>query len=176
MSAEKGIPVLIEALARIGSEPVHCVIVGTGPEESAIRRLVRARKLTQQVTFAGFIPSVNEAIEAIDALALPSVWPEPCAAVVSQAMAMSKPVVASATGGTPELVAHAVTGLLVPPGNPDALADALKTLACDPELCRSLGSAGLERVREKFTLGRMVDRIEDLYYEALGPRSSLSRC
>ena len=63
-------------------------------------------------------------MNALDVMTLPSTWKEPCAAVVQQAMALSKPVIGTNTGGTPEMIADGETGLLVPPGDGEALADA----------------------------------------------------
>jgi glycosyltransferase involved in cell wall biosynthesis len=82
-------------------------------------------------------------------------------------MAAGKPVVATRVGGVPEVVVDGVTGLLVPPRNPEALADAILRLLRDPELRHRMGQAGQERVRRHFSVDQMVRRTEVLYEELL---------
>jgi glycosyltransferase involved in cell wall biosynthesis len=82
-------------------------------------------------------------------------------------MAAGKPVVATRVGGVPEVVVDGVTGLLVPPRNPEALADAILRLLRDPDLMRQMGQAGQERVRRHFSVEQMVRRTEVLYEELL---------
>jgi glycosyltransferase involved in cell wall biosynthesis len=86
---------------------------------------------------------------------------------VLEAMAAGKPVVATRVGGVPEVVDDGVTGLLVPPRDPDALADAVVRLLRDPNRMRRMGQAGLERVRRHFSVEQMVRRTEALYEELL---------
>lgn len=92
----------------------------------------------------------------------PSIWPDPCPTVVMEAMAVGRATIASNIGGLPDLVDHGTTGLLVPPGDAAALADAIKTLLDDPALCSSMGSAGLAQV-ERFFASTVVARIESEY-------------
>ena len=101
---------------------------------------------------------------------LASTWAEPCAAVVQQAMALSKPVIGTNIGGTPEMIADGETGILVPPKDADALAKAIAELADDPARRAQMGAAGKERADALFTLRRMTDRNEALYYEILKGR------
>ncbi|MDX1932264.1 MAG: glycosyltransferase family 4 protein, partial [Capsulimonadales bacterium] len=119
--------------------------------------------------FAGFRADVNNAMNALDVHVLASTWAEPCAAVIQQAMALGKPVIGTDIGGTPEMIVEGETGFLVPPGDPSALAEALTRLRDDRALGIRLGAAGRERCERLFTLGRMVDRIENVYWEALAP-------
>ena len=113
--------------------------------------------------FTGFRDDVNNAINALDIVAVPSTWNEPCSAVVQQAMALRKPVIGTRAGGTPEMVVEGETGLLVPPSDADALADAIAALAGDAFLRRRMGQAGRARVEQLFSLQVMTDKIEDLY-------------
>jgi glycosyltransferase involved in cell wall biosynthesis len=87
-------------------------------------------------------------------------------------MALARPVVASRCGGLAESVVHEGTGLLVAPGDAEALASALARLLADPELSARLGRAGPERVRERYHVDAMVDGYERIYREILdeGPR------
>jgi len=82
---------------------------------------------------------------------------------VLEAMAHGRAVVATPVGGTPEVVADGETGLLVPPRDPDALADALRRLLDDPDLRRRMGEAGRRRVAADFTAERMADRVLAVY-------------
>jgi glycosyltransferase involved in cell wall biosynthesis len=89
-----------------------------------------------------------------------------------EAMAVGLPVVATAVGGTPEVVVDGVTGLLVPPREADRLAEAIATPLRDRALRQRMGQAGLERVRECFSVGQMVSRTEMLYRELLKERAA----
>jgi len=102
----------------------------------------------------------------------PSVWPEPCATVVMEAMSLAKPVVVTDIGGMPDLVAHGETGLLVPPGDVGALADAMKTLLIDPEMRRRMAAASLDTV-EKLKAKSVVSRIERVYQDVVSGRPLL---
>jgi len=101
----------------------------------------------------------------LDILVLASIWEEPCAAVVQQAMALGKPVIGTNLGGTPEMIDDGKTGLLVPPRNPLALADAVRKLYDDANLRDAMGKSGWERADTCFTLEEMVTRIEALYLQ-----------
>lgn len=84
---------------------------------------------------------------------------------------MGKPVVATAVGGNPELVADGTSGLLVPPQNPERLAEAIMTLANDAERRRTMGRAARERAESCFTVDRMVQETIQLYQRLLDARS-----
>ena len=179
VAPEKGHQVLLEAAALLGDRyPLRYVIVGDGPSDDAVREATRALGLGDRVVFAGFRSDVNNVIAALDILALPSTWNEPCAAVVQQAMALGKPVVGTRAGGTPEMIAEGESGLLVAPSNAPALADAIARLAGDAFLRRRMGAAGRERVEALFSLSLMTDRIEALYrreYEAARGAAALQK-
>ena len=87
--------------------------------------------------------------------------------VALEAMAMKLPVIASRIGGLEEVVEHERTGLLVPPGDAAALAEAIRTLAENPEMRRNMGEAGRQRVAEKFSIESTIRRTEALYLECL---------
>ena len=177
IAPEKGHLVLLQALALLADRyPLRLVIVGDGPSEAAVREAVSAMGLEDRVIFAGFRHDVNNVIAALDIMTLPSTWNEPCAAVVQQAMALGKPVIGTRAGGTPEMILDGETGLLVPPSEAPALADALARLAGDAFLRKRLGAAGRERVESHFSLSLMTDRIEALYkreYEAVRGAAAL---
>ena len=101
-------------------------------------------------------------LETLDVVALPS-WTEGLPLVLLEAMARGRPVVATPVGGTPELVTDGETGLLVPPRDPEALAEALRRVLDDPELARRLGEAGRARVAERFTAAEQEQRMLEIY-------------
>ncbi len=81
---------------------------------------------------------------------------------------MRLPIVATRVGGVPEVVDDGVTGFLVPPRDPQALADKLLLLASDPDLRRQMGERGRDRVKRLFESSRIMAQLEDLYYRSLG--------
>lgn len=160
----KGQHTLLRALTRLDA---HVVLVGVDIEHGgAYRRTLEdeAQRLgvADRVVFAGQRDDVPALLAGTDVFCLPS-SAEGLPIVVLEAMSAGRPVVASAVGGTPELVADGVTGVLVPPEDPDALADALASLLADPARARALGDAGRERVRREFSLRQMTTRVIDLY-------------
>jgi glycosyltransferase involved in cell wall biosynthesis len=94
----------------------------------------------------------------------PSIWPEACASVVIEAMIMGKPVVATAVGGTPDLVDHGRSGLLVRPGDAQALCEAMRVLIENPDLRDKMAAAAAFRARS-LTASAVVPRIEQIYTE-----------
>lgn len=168
IAPEKGVLVFLEALAKLTHLPVHGVLIGDGPQAEEAKQTVERLGIGERVTFGGFRQDVNNAINALDVLVLASVWEEPCSAVVQQAMALNKPVVGTNLGGTPEMIASDETGLLVPPDDAHALADALAGLAADAPRRAKMGAAGKIRVEARFTLSGMTDKIEALYQEQRG--------
>jgi glycosyltransferase involved in cell wall biosynthesis len=97
---------------------------------------------------------------------VPSIWPEPSATTVFEAMSCGRPIVCSDIGGLPEVVEHGVSGLIVPPGEPDALSRALDRLIGDPALRRRLGAEARARFGD-FTASAVCERIERTYREVL---------
>jgi glycosyltransferase involved in cell wall biosynthesis len=164
IAPEKGHQVLLKAAQILGDRyPVQYVVIGNGPDEAAMRESVQNMGLADRVLFTGFRDDVNNAMNALDIVTVPSTWNEPCSAVVQQAMALSKPVIGTSVGGTPEMVREGETGLLVKPSSADSLADAVARLAGDAFLRRQMGAAGREVVEAQFSLRVMTDKIENLY-------------
>jgi glycosyltransferase involved in cell wall biosynthesis len=121
------------------------------------------------VVFAGLRGDVPAILPGLDALVFSSVR-EGLSMAMLEAMAAGVPVVATAVGGTPELITHRVTGLLVPPGRPEDLADAVVGLLREGPAVEALRAAARRRVEERFSLPRMVEAHEALYAEAPGRR------
>ncbi len=176
IAPEKGHQYLLEAAKLLGDRyPIRYVVIGDGPDEVAIKQMAQDMGLADRVIFTGFRDDANNAINALDIAVVPSVWNEPCSAVVQQGMALHKPVIGTRAGGTPEMIAEGETGLLVPVKDAGALADAIALLAGDAFLRRRMGQAGRARVEELFSLSVMTDKIEELYRreyaKARGPQA-----
>lgn len=163
----KGQRELIEAIARL--DGVHLVLVGRdleqgGAYQAALRRRVEELGVADRVHLAGYRGDPHAVLEALDVFALPSRI-EGLPLTVLEAMAHAKPVVATPVGGTPELVRDGETGLLVPPGDVDALAAALDCVLRDPPLASSLGEAGRALVARDFSEEAMTQRVLRVYEE-----------
>jgi glycosyltransferase involved in cell wall biosynthesis len=168
IAEEKGHRYLYNALKLLPElSNLRIVVVGEGPQAKEQRAYVTQNGLDDRVIWVPFRSDVNNVINALDIVAVPSTWEEPCSAVIQQAMALSKPVIGTRVGGTPEMVVHGVTGLLADAKDAGQLAGAIKALACDAEMRAIQGDAGAKRVRELFTLDRMTTRIEELYRQEL---------
>lgn len=142
------------------------ILAGDGPLQSQVERFIRQNGLTSQVILVGARTDIPDILAASDVFVLSSRW-EGLPLVIIEAMVAGLPVVASRVGGVPELVEDGVTGFLVPPGNPEALAEALQRLFEDKELCRRMGEAGREKALRSFTLSRMLRETQAVYQEVL---------
>lgn len=139
--------------------PGHLLLVGEGERRPYLQNMAHALKLTPWVHFLGQRQDIAAVLADTDIKVLSS-WREGLPGAVMEAMAAAKPVVATAVGGVPELVVDGVTGRLVPPHDPAALAAALADLLADADLRCALGQAGQERIRRHFNLARQVSRLE----------------
>jgi glycosyltransferase involved in cell wall biosynthesis len=168
----KGHHVLVEAWAHVRERhpTAHLVLVGDGPRRAALEARVRALGLARAVTFAGYRSPATPWLAAADVLVQPSLT-EGMPNAVLEAMGLGRPVVASAVGGIPELVENETSGLLVPSGDPEALARALGRLLESEELRQRFGQAGRERVLACFSYDRAVEATTALY-RALSPRGA----
>jgi len=169
--ARKGYEVMLRALPLIlkSLPAVHYLIVGSGDAayEARLRRLVRDLGLENHVHFAGFQESVFPCLAAMDVYVHPALM-EGFGIAVLEAMVLRKPVVATTTGGLPEIVQDGETGLLVPPGDPDALAKVVSLLLRDAAQRLALGEAGRVRVATCFTMDAMMGRLTSGYGALLG--------
>jgi glycosyltransferase involved in cell wall biosynthesis len=163
----KGPEELIRVLPSLVDEwpDVRLVLVGAEMEpgyRARLEQLAHDLCVEKNVVFTGWRSDVQDIMAGADVFAMPSIG-EPCALVYLEAMAMSLPVIALTSGGTPELVDHATTGLLSSPGDEAMLAQHLQSLLRSTELRRSMGSRGRERVETYFTAERMARDIERVY-------------
>jgi sugar transferase (PEP-CTERM/EpsH1 system associated) len=162
---------LLQAVRRVvDAEPgFHLDIVGDGPMREELVTLCHELQLSEQVRFLGFREDVRELLATADCYVLSSVS-EGVSLTLLEAMAMGLPVVATAVGGNPEVVAHGETGLVVPAGSPERLAEALLALIRHPNQARRMGQAGRQRVEEHFDLRRVVGQYEGLYRNLLAKK------
>lgn len=165
---QKGFGDLLTALAALRAEfpESRLLLVGDGELRAALEQQVQQLGLQERVSFTGTRSDVPDLLCALDLFVLPSLW-EGLPNVILEAMASGLPVVATAVGGTPELVVDKVTGLLVPPSAPAALAGALAELMRQPLLRQQLGAAGRQRVIQHFALEQTVRATVQLYEELL---------
>ena len=162
---EKGPEVLIAAFAQAFRQrpDMTLTLVGGGPDGYVASLRQKAEGLP--VTFTGRLDreAVTRAYGAHDVLVFPSVWDEPYAVVPPEAMAMGLVVIGTTAGGTPEAVVHEKTGLLVPPGDSAALANAILRVANETALAGRLADAGKRWARDTQSFPAFMDRIELLY-------------
>lgn len=157
---DKGVHILLDAYRLLDNPPP---LLLAGRPTPGI-----ARMIPEGVQLVGALPheQVLRLFRSARAVVVPSVWSDPCPTVVLEAMAAGRPVVAAASGGILDMVVDGATGLLVPPGDASALAQAITSILSDPQTARAFGIAGRDRARE-FTVSAVVERIECMYASAI---------
>lgn len=174
LSLEKGHRDLIDAAGVLRSIApslsYRLVIVGEGPERAALGRACERLGLRDVVVFAGYQTDVRPYYAAARLLVLPS-WSEGSPNVVLEGMAAGVPVVATHVGGVPEIVRDGVTGLVVPPRNPAALANGMLRLLQDAEFAGRLRTAARKRVAEHYSRDAYRASLLKIYEEAIGSHS-----
>lgn len=162
----KGHAVVLEAMAEIAKRRPSAilVLVGEGLLRTPLTAQAAALGITDRVRFAGRIESVPPLLPGFDAVVQASLG-EGLPNSLLEAAAAARPIVATAVGGTPEIVLDGETGLLIPPGDPGALASAVERLIADPGFASRLGAAARERVAANFSMDRFVGEFADLYLE-----------
>jgi glycosyltransferase involved in cell wall biosynthesis len=164
LDPQKGLHDLVAAAALVPEARV--MVVGEGPERPALETEIARLGRGARFHLLGFRSDVPDLLAASDLFVLPSLF-EGLPLSILEAMAAGKPVVATAIGGNDEAVVDGATGLLVPPGDPRALADAIRALLRDPERRRRLGEAGRRRAEAEFSAPEMVRRVAAVYDELL---------
>src|SRR5262249_25050578 len=145
------------------------ILVGDGSERSALEEQVRRHGLADSVRLVGQRDDVAQWLGIMDVFVLPSLG-EGMSNALLEAMAVGLPVVATAVGGTPEIVDHGVSGLLVPAATPDALAGAMLSYCRNDHVRVAHGAAGRERAEKHFPLMQMIEGYVDVYRHALARR------
>ncbi len=166
LADHKGQRYLVEAVPRVlaGCPRARFVIVGEGELEADLRRRADALGLGDRLVFTGFLDDVPAVLDGLDLFVLSSHL-EGLGTIVLDALVAGTPVVATRTGGVPDVIDHGVHGLLVPPRDPGALAGAILEIAVDPGRAAELARAGRERVLREFSVDAMVDGNLRVYRE-----------
>ena len=164
----KGHDILLQAIPAVLREhpEARFLLFGRGPLHEEISQKVVAEGLENEVRVPGFREDLPNILPCLSALVHPATT-EGLGIIILQAAAAGLPVVASAAGGIPEAVVHGETGLLVPPGDPEALGSALSSILDDPAEARRMGNRGRHRIRTEFSVDRMVEGNLGVYRELL---------
>jgi glycosyltransferase involved in cell wall biosynthesis len=167
---EKRADLFVEAVVRARREDprIRGLVVGDGPELPRIR--ARAETTGGAVLVLGERSDVPDLMSCADAVCVTS-YAEALPITVLEAMAVGRPVIATAVGGVPEVIAHRETGLLVSSCDPGAFAEAILELAARPERGRAMGDAARARFLNGYTVELMVERYVDMLSE-IGPAKS----
>ena len=170
LEPEKGHPTLLEAWPGVirAVPDVYLLIVGEGSRRDALEAQARELRIAHRVVFTGRRDDIPAVTAALDVAVLPS-YREAQGLTILEAMALSRPVVASNVGGIPEMVEDGVTGLLVEPRDAQGLTTALVRLLTDHPYADTLGRAGHDLVHDRFCIELMVQAVESIYDE--GARS-----
>jgi L-malate glycosyltransferase len=145
---------------------IKYVLAGEGSHKAQLQHWVQMLGLQQEVSFLGFVKDVPKLLSSINVLALPSLY-EGLGVAALEGMAAAKPVVGTRVGGLAELIIDGQTGLLVPPGDGTALAEAIEKLISDPAMAQAMGQRGAERVSRDFTIEQVARKNEEYYYALL---------
>ncbi len=173
----KGHVVLLRAFRRVldARPDARLDIAGRGVLEHGLKDFARELGLADAVRFVGHVSPVQRAVEESFAVVVPSLG-EGFGMVALEAMERARPVIAASIGGLEDLVREGETGLLVPPGDAEQLADAMLRLASDPELAAAMGLEARRRAVERFPEDRCTERTEEVYRFWLnGRRNGLER-
>lgn len=166
LEPEKGHPTLLEAWPAVlrAAPHTYLLIVGEGSRREALEAQARDLGIARRVVFTGRRDDIPAVTAALDVAVLPS-YREAQGLTILEAMALSRPVVASNVGGIPEMITDGVTGLLVPPHDADALAQAIVRLLLDHPYADTLARAGHDMVHDRFCIELMVSAVQTIYDE-----------
>ncbi|PCI39787.1 MAG: hypothetical protein COB53_02640 [Elusimicrobia bacterium] len=168
LNEQKGHPHLVDAMAAL--LPKHpelkCVILGEGPEHASLQTRIDSHGIGTQVGLLGEQDNITAWLSAFDVFVLPSLW-EGFPNALLEAMALGLPVIASGVDGVPEAIMHGTSGLIVQPGDPNAITTAVSDLLDDKKLRERLGDEAKKVVNENFKLVTMIERYETAYQAVL---------
>jgi glycosyltransferase involved in cell wall biosynthesis len=168
LTEQKGYRFLLEAMHHVKRKrhDVHLVLIGTGPLEIELRRLASKLNLGASVHFAGRRLDVEHLLPHFDLFISSSLW-EGLPTVILEAMAAKVPVIGTAVSGTSELIEHGRTGLLIPPGDPKQLAEAILYMLDHPDVMQYMIQASYEVVRTRFSIEAVARQYERIYEQLL---------
>ena len=170
---EKGLDTVVEAMIKLvhgqGRRDLRLSLAGSGSieYENHLHQLVNQAGLSDYVSFLGWVQPAEMPVllRKFDVLLLPSIWPEPFSRAVLEGMISGLVVVATQTGGTPEIIMDGKNGSLFMPNDPDDLSKKIAQLVDDPKLRNRMGYAGRQTILDRFTMTRMMDEIESYLQE-----------
>ncbi|HEU5402507.1 MAG TPA: glycosyltransferase family 4 protein [Terriglobales bacterium] len=162
---EKGFGDLLQAAVTVrkARNDVVFMIVGDGPLDGWLKEESRKLGLADVVRFPGLRTDVDRFMAASDAVVVPSTWQEPAGLVVLEAMASARPVVATRVGGIPEYLGDTKCGVLVQPGSPAEIADAILMILRDSSIARAMGAAARVRAEGLFSMEKWVSETMEVY-------------
>jgi glycosyltransferase involved in cell wall biosynthesis len=171
LETQKGHTYLLSAWPAVTAEfpDARLLVLGDGSLRESLERQARDLGVAANVIFAGFRADVPHMLDAIDVLALPSLY-EGMPLTAIEASAMARAVVATAVDGTPDVIRDGLTGLLVPPADPAALAIAVARVLRDRAAAERMGRAGRDHVLSRFSLTRQVEATTRVYRDVAGRR------
>ncbi|MEW6614142.1 MAG: glycosyltransferase family 4 protein [Thermodesulfobacteriota bacterium] len=165
---QKGFEYLIEAASNVIKEypEARFLIVGEGPLKGKLKVKSKELRVEDKVIFTGFRTDIKEVLSAIDIIVIPSLL-EGFPMITLEAMAMAKPIIATNINGITEQITDGINGILIPPKNPSAIAQAIITLINNREKAKEMGLAARKKVEEEFSIEKMVSEIEKVYFSLM---------
>ncbi len=165
----KGIRVLIRAIKRLSQKntSLKLVVLGKGPLTDYIKKMQAI--IGDQLRYFGFLP-YNEVLkfyQMADIVISPSIWPEPLSRVIIEAMALGRPIIATNVGGTPEIITQEKNGILIEPGNPIEIKNAINRLINDPDLRSRIGLEGRKTIEKHYNETSICDKTLSIYHRVL---------
>ncbi|MFX1465851.1 MAG: glycosyltransferase, partial [Promethearchaeota archaeon] len=148
------------------------VIAGDGNKKTELQELTRELKLQKYVTFTGFIAheDISSFYEMCDAIVLPSIWNEPLSRVLLETLHFGKPVIATKTGGTPEIIRDGENGLLIEPKNAEQLADKILFLYKNPDVCKRIQEKAKSYSIKNLNSRALTKKFVNMYETVLSKR------
>jgi glycosyltransferase involved in cell wall biosynthesis len=161
---QKGFEYFVKASPKISTKfsRTKILLVGDGPLRDELEALAAELKMKEHIIFTGFRSDIRDILSAIDVLVVPSLL-EGFPMITLEGMAMAKPIIATGIDGIKEQIVDGESGILIPPRDPDAIAEAILQLSTDKKLAQNLGLEGRRRVENEFTVERMVSETEKVY-------------
>jgi glycosyltransferase involved in cell wall biosynthesis len=175
---KKGVETAIRAMAGLdtAAQGLRLVIAGDGPLRNPLQDLSRQLGLEQRVEFIGELSpdELNRRIDQAKFVIVPSLW-EAYGVIALEAMVAGRAVVAGSHGGIAEITVDGQTGILIPPGDANALAAAISQLATDPDRAAAMGRAGRERALEYFGWPKVVEEYEMIFDKVIGEAQKMDK-
>jgi len=177
----KGQEIVLKALHLVRKKfpNILCLIIGkasTDPTDKVyshtLDQYIKSHNLKDNVLFTGYIKDMADCINALDILVHASIEPEPFGRVFLEAMAIGKPVIGTNIGGVPEIISDGITGILVPPNDPEAIAKAITKYLLDNNFSQSVCNNARENFDKNFTARIMASRTAQLYDSILGQKNT----